>query len=381
MPRLLHTADIHLGARHEALGAAAAALRERQQGALRAIVDLALTERVDALLIAGDLFDSNTASRTTVERAAAELARLTAGGMHVVVLPGCRDAYSRSSVYRAYDLPALAGGDLLSVLTPDAPWVHLEALDAVVIGPAELSLDSTAGPLPDAAGHQLPGASWRIGMAHAAVGTEPGDIPAGAIRLSGLDYVALGHDHVAAKGKDGGVTWAMAGAPEFLEDAADGSGTVNLVTLGEQGQAKFVRVETRPVGTVSLRQTAVDAGSVGSQAELLDRLRATGDVNQILDVRLVGERPDVLELDLAAVRQELRDAFFQVRVEDESRPPLTTGPLPPPETIAGAFIRTVEGRIRELESAGDAGTADEAAELREVLRLGRRTLSGMEVGR
>jgi len=62
-----------------------------------------------------------------------------------------------------------------------------------------------------------------------------------------------------------------------------------------------------------------------------------------------------------------------------SQPPLTAGALPPPETIPGAFIRNVEGRIAELEATADAASADEAAELRDVLRLGRLLLAGHEV--
>jgi hypothetical protein len=50
--------------------------------------------------------------------------------------------------------------------------------------------------------------------------------------------------------------------------------------------------------------------------------------------------------------------------------------LPPPDTIAGAFIRDIEGRIAQLEAAGKA---PEAAELRDVLRLGRLLLAGHEV--
>ncbi|HEY5628525.1 MAG TPA: metallophosphoesterase, partial [Candidatus Limnocylindrales bacterium] len=66
MLRLLHTADVHLGARHTDLGDRAAALRERQFAAFRASIDLALAERVDLFLIAGDLFDSNVQPRRTV---------------------------------------------------------------------------------------------------------------------------------------------------------------------------------------------------------------------------------------------------------------------------------------------------------------------------
>ena len=72
MLRLLHTADVHLGARHGDLGEQAAAQRERQFAAFRRSVDLAIEERVDLFLIAGDLFDSNTQPRRSVERVAAE---------------------------------------------------------------------------------------------------------------------------------------------------------------------------------------------------------------------------------------------------------------------------------------------------------------------
>src|SRR5712692_3641879 len=57
MLRLLHTADVHLGARHADLGDQAAAQRERQFAAFRVTVDLALAETVDLFLIAGALFD------------------------------------------------------------------------------------------------------------------------------------------------------------------------------------------------------------------------------------------------------------------------------------------------------------------------------------
>ena len=55
MPRLLHMADVHLGARHQDLGEAAVKQRERQFGAFKRAIDLALKERVDVVLVVGDL--------------------------------------------------------------------------------------------------------------------------------------------------------------------------------------------------------------------------------------------------------------------------------------------------------------------------------------
>ena len=67
-------ADVHLGARHDDLGTAAAAQRERQFAAFHRAIELAVSERADLVLICGDLFDSNAQPRRSVERAAAELA-------------------------------------------------------------------------------------------------------------------------------------------------------------------------------------------------------------------------------------------------------------------------------------------------------------------
>lgn len=371
MLRLLHTADVHLGARHEDLGEAASALRERQHAAFRATVDLALAERVDVVLIAGDLFDANTASRRTVERAIAELHRLATARIRTVLLPGGHDAYTRSSVYRAYDFTALAGEDLLAVLTPDHPLVHLDSLDAVVVGPV------AGGALADVAG--APRTTWRIGMLHAPLGDGAGAVSTAALEATGLDFVALGDDHAAATGRAGSVAWAVAGSPEQVEVEREQPGTVHLVTLDVHGAAKTVAVEARRVGVVRHLELEVDAASIESTAALVDRLRAEADPDAVLDVRLVGEKPDALDLDTASVEDALRGAYLAVRVADQSLPPLTSGALPPPETIAGAFIRNVEAQIAALDAASGPGAAEEAGELREVLRLGRRLLAGAEV--
>jgi hypothetical protein len=99
----------------------------------------------------------------------------------------------------------------------------------------------------------------------------------------------------------------------------------------------------------------------------------------VLDVRLFGVRPDELDLEPQEVETALKDAFLRIRVRDTSQPALTEGAIPPAETISGAFIRNVEGRIADLEASGDAMAVREAEELRDVLRLGRLLLAGHEV--
>ena len=385
MLRIVHTADVHLGARYADLGEQASAQRERQFAAFKATIDLALDAKVDLLLIAGDLFDSNTQPRRSVERVAAELKRLVAAKIRTVIVPGTHDVYDRSSIYRAYDVAALAGdgdGDFVTVLTPDRSDVHLGALDVVVHGPCFATKRAPHSPLRDMDVRDDDRATWHVGLLHAAVAirgkTDNDDVvvTTDEIAASGLDYLALGHWHSTQQGKAGPVTYAYAGAPEPVALDQDRAGKVLQVTLEGTGATRQVRVEERTVGRTRFEKLELDAAGIASQPALVEQLAPRADPDLILDVRLVGVRPDALDLDVDEVEAQLRPSFLKVRVRDASLPALTEGALPPPDTIAGAFIRDVEGRIAELEAADHVA---EAAELRDVLRLGRLLLGGYEV--
>jgi DNA repair exonuclease SbcCD nuclease subunit len=104
MPRLLHMADVHLGARHDDLGPAASAQRERQFEAFKRAIELAIDEKVDLVLICGDLFDSNSQPKRSFERAAAEIGRLAQRHIPSVLIPGTHDCYDAASIYRVFDL-------------------------------------------------------------------------------------------------------------------------------------------------------------------------------------------------------------------------------------------------------------------------------------
>jgi len=387
MLRIIHTADVHLGARHDDLGEQAAAQRERQFAAFTATVDLAIAERVDLVLIAGDLFDSNVQPRRSVERVAAELARLVQARIRAVIIPGTHDVYDRSSIYRAYDLKTLAGSaaadDFLTVLTSDLPAVYLNAIDTVVHGRVFPTKRAPTSPLAgfDAA-TATPAGKWRIGMVHGSLSipgkTDRDEVvfTVDEIAASHLDYLALGHWHSSQQGRGGAVTYAYSGAPEPVALDQDRAGKVLLVELDEAPGKRIVTVEERVVGRTRFDRTELDAATVKSQPTLIETLEKRADPDLVLDVRLVGVRPDDLDLDMDEIETRLAPSFLKVRVRDRSMPALTSGVLPSPDTVAGAFIRDMEARIAACEKAGQA---DEAAELRDSLRLGRLLLAGSEV--
>ena len=391
MLRLLHTADVHLGARHADLGDQAATQRERQFAAFRATVELAISEHVDVVLIAGDLFDSNTQPRRSVERVAAELKRLADAKIRTVLIPGTHDVYDRASIYRIHDIAALAGStpadDLVTVLTPDRPVVHLRSCDVVVHGPVFATKRAPHSPLLDIHVERSGpnAATWNVGLVHGALAipgrTDRDEVVFNAeeIAASALDYLALGHWHSTQQGRAGTTTWAYSGAPEPVSVTQDGAGKALLVALEDVNGKRSATVESRPVSRTRFEKLDVDATTFADQPALVSRLETLADPDLILDVRITGVRPDELDVSTDEVERELAARFLRIRVRDASVPALTQGPLPSPETIPGAFIRNVEGRIAALEAAADGPSADEAAELRDVLRLGRLLLAGHEV--
>jgi DNA repair protein SbcD/Mre11 len=389
MLRIIHTADVHLGARHDDLGEQAAAQRERQFAAFRAAVDLALAEKVDLFLIAGDLFDSNVQPRRSVERVAAELKRLAEARIRTVIIPGTHDVFDRASIYRAYDLASMAGegpaDGMVTVLDPEHPSVHLATLDTVVYGRVFATKRAPHSPLADVAADvaAVEGPeTWHVGMVHGSIAipgkTDRDDvvITTEEIAASGLDYLALGHWHSAQSGRAGSVSYAYSGSPEAVALDQDRAGKVLLVELDELDGKHTTTIEERQVGRTTFAKLEVDAAALASQPALVDLLKTRADPDLVLDVRLVGVRRDDLDLDLDEIEIALAPVFLKVRVRDASLPALTEGPLPSPDTIAGAFIRNLEARIAELEAAG---STTEAAEQRDALRLGRLLLAGHEV--
>jgi DNA repair exonuclease SbcCD nuclease subunit len=406
MLRLLHTADVHLGARHTDLGERAAVLRERQFAAFKTSVELALAEQIDIFLIAGDLFDSNTQPRRSVERVAAELGRLARAGIRTVVIPGTHDVYDGASIYRSYDLAdmARAPSDWVVVLTPYLPEIVFPPLDTIVYGRVFDTKRSPRSPLAGLDARSDTRASWKVGMVHGSL-VIPGRTESDAVVVTeeeiaktGLDYLALGHWHSAIEGRAGTVSYAYSGAPEPVAVDQDGAGQVLIVTLDDQGGRRVVTIEPKRVGQTRSEKLDLDVSGVHSQPELVDVLGRHADSNLVFDVRLTGLFPDDLDLDPDEVERSLAPSFLRFRLRDNSIPASPEGAVPPPpDTVLGAFVRNVEDQIDALQKAAaptassepGAGSAlgaglssersEEVDDLREVLRLGRHLLEGRQV--
>ena len=104
------------------------------------------------MLICGDLFDSNSQPKRSVERAATELGRLAQRHIPVVVIPGTHDCYDAGSIYRVFDLAELAGAPpdsgLVTVLTDTRRVVEFGHLGITVRSRVFPTKRASESPLP-----------------------------------------------------------------------------------------------------------------------------------------------------------------------------------------------------------------------------------------
>ena len=97
--RFIHAADVHLDSPLRSLALRDPDLAELIGNATRRafvrIVDLCLDERVDALLLAGDLYDGDQTSVKTARFLSEQIRRLHEAGIRVFIIRGNHDALSR----------------------------------------------------------------------------------------------------------------------------------------------------------------------------------------------------------------------------------------------------------------------------------------------
>jgi hypothetical protein len=220
----------------------------------------------------------------------------------------------------------------VTVLDPDHPDVHLRSLDVVVHG--------RCFPTKRAPSRRSSGSMPRPTSGDVARRTPPrGDRDRrqdrrrrrrhhhAEIEASHLDYLALGHWHSTSKGKAGRTTYAYSGAPEPVALDQDRAGNVLLVTLDSTDGKKRVLVEERKVG----RRASSGSSSTPRRrlaAGLVKKLRERANPDLMLDVELIGVRPDELDVHVEEVESELADQFLKLRVRDKAVSPLPDGPSP-----------------------------------------------------
>ena len=360
--KFLHLADLHLDTSFASRSAPVRQrLREGTRRALQAAVELALREEVDAVLIAGDLFDGERLSFHTERYLAHTLGELTEGGIQVIYATGNHDPGGSSGPASRIDWPQ--GMTLIGGPEPHQVAIHRDGtLVGRVTGAGHASVresDDLSARFPSPRG-DVP----EVALLHTQVVGARGEgehhryAPSELDRLrrAGYDYWALGHIHQRqALSTDPAIYYC--GSLQGRHPGEDGPRGGLLVELSPAAPPRVEFVELAPIRWETLElDDLAEAATLGA---LAGRVRRAWEEARASDpglpggewlLRVVLQGPCPLHRELAAsddraeLARELEASLDLLDVEIRSegvRPPLDPAPHMDRSDLLGEALRLV----------------------------------------
>ena len=372
--RFVHTADVHLDSPLATLALRDPTLAELIGGATRkafvAIIDLCLSEGVDALLIAGDLYDGEQTSMKTARFLADQLRRLDQAAVATFIIRGNHDAESR--ITKELTLP-----ESVKVFTgrAEAETLSRGGLEVAVHGVSFAQKHAPDSLLPK---FRPPIAgSVNIGMLHTSLGGSAAHdryapcAPA-ELQRADFDYWALGHIHQRSVDV-GRATIVMPGNPQGRDINEAGSKSATLVTIGDD---RKIKVDERLTSVAEFQRVAVDLAGIEDWREGLARIEqgllaaraATPSEHLVARLTLAGETPlawrlrsdaDKLDQDARAIAAELGRTWID-RIELDCAAPRASEGAAQGDPIA-ELRALMETEVAQSKAFQDAlrGIADE----------------------
>jgi exonuclease SbcD len=371
MTKLIHTADIHLGVKLSGLGKAGDKVRAAAKQSLSDMITAAVDEKVDAFLIAGDLFESNSVSYSLMKFALSEIERL--GDIPCLILPGTHDCLEPGSIYLTLE-DSDRPDNLYIFDDPDNPVIEIEKLNVKFYGAPNVSARSRSNPIkavrPDDSDLK------HVLLAHGSYmipgKTQDDDHPFSLddIDNSGFDYIALGHWHSYFELPTKNTKAAYCGAPETIAFDQTGAGHYAIVTLDDN-----VTLEKRKVGRTSWNEIELSAENFRYTIEIERELQKYIGVNNIIRAKLTGLASAENIVSIDEIIKNNAEKFLHLSIVDatETVPGNLREMKIPPTTILGQFIAQMSDAIESNEDP------DEKELLNESLRTGFAMLSGKDV--
>ncbi len=361
--RLLHTADIHLEARFASLSAVKR--KQRRLGLRRTfsrLVDAALTYQVDAMLIAGDLFDNPNPTKDTVDFVLAEINRLAEKDLPLVIVPGNHDFYSSDSIYAQREFPRN-----VHIFTSNNWESFALSNDITFFGIACHEFSSERNVLAEL-NNNLSAPGLNVAILHGSLdygfyGREQ-CYPFSADDLAAckVDYLALGHYHNSILNPADNRAF-YPGSPEGLKFSEKGQRHAFIVELGE-GQ---VKVELFSVNRYLYEETEIDCTMMDSADDVKNILRDMAGDDRLLRVKLVGA--PALSLGLDFNEEEIEQNFFFLDIINNFSLP-EDAITDDENTVKSLYLKKMAGLLRAAEDP------ERRRELELAVRLGIAALDG-----
>lgn len=362
--KFIHCADLHLDSKMTANLDPARAKQRRGEllHTFERMVDYAAQNGVTAVLIAGDLFDTEHVSAT------ASNAVLSAIESH----PQLTFYYLRGNHDRERCLSG-TDGPPQNLKLFGSEWTTYEENGVFITG-VELGWDNAASSYLSL---RLDPGKFNIVMLHGQDAQSAGKEQAEIIRLKelqnrGIDYLALGHVHARKTGAlDSRGSYCYPGCLEgrgFDECGEHGFEVIDVADDLRSFEHRFVPFSSRKLYTV-----AADVTGCVSSREMKERAdRAVTEAgckpNDLLKLVLTGGLDVACEKDLSYILSYFSQQFYFVKLSDETTLKVEIADYLLDRSLKGEYVRTVcqDPSLPEEEKAA-------------VIRYGLQALAGEEV--
>lgn len=368
MIRLIHLADLHLGAAPSYLSEKAPDRNQDFLNAFSRAVAYALVpnNEIDLVIIAGDFFDSHNPDPETLRFAISELEKLKSADIPVILAPGNHDALGYSDcVYNTSDkLRRLVH----LIESPDVRHnVQIDVKDTPVhfYGMAWNVLLSNP-PYDSFKKEDLPGLHIAVihgtleGAAHFELHNRSVPLNPNNLATSGMDYIALGHIHSYQVRRAGDIPVVYPGTLEGLRFSAGELGEKYMVVVELVG-GRTPKITPMKWNRRTIQRSSIDLDHVllESEAELIEYIRGNiAGPNLILQLSITGSFPEVL--DAGRLGAQLADDFFYLEIEDQIDVfnSAVIQEWRDEKSIRGMFVQKLQAR---LEAAGEESEREQLA--------------------
>lgn len=359
--KILHCADIHIGAAESFLGNLADSRRYETLLTFERIVDLAVEQSVKLCAIAGDLFDSNAVEERFFEAVFAKIA--AASEIKFVFAAGNHDPLDAQSPFINNKLPSN-----LYVLGTKDECIVFDDLKVKVYG---RSFGSVHLKGEEAFGLKTDGEYINLLVQHGELKSDLNSdynaITPAFVKNSGMDYIALGHVHKSTEiGRIGNTYFAYCGCPEGQGfDELDTKG----VYIGEIGKG-VCNLEFYPTSKRKHIHERIDVSGLADSGELtqliVEKIKANYGENyrdNLYKIELTGGISAESEIILPELESRLSGEFYFIKLKDSTEFSLNLEELAGEPSLRGVFVKKM------LEKIGSADE-NEAVLYKKALNLG-----------
>lgn len=342
--KILHCADIHIGAKESFLGASAEARRFETLITFEKIVDKAAENGVKILAIAGDLFHSTNIEAVFVDKVLEKIA--SNPDIKVVYCAGNHDPLNTASPFKIRTLP-----DNLYILNTFDQCITFEDIKVRVYGRSFENgflkgKEHFSIKVPD---DEYINIMVQHGELKSDLNSSYNSITPEFIRTSGMDYIALGHIHKrTAIEKIGNTSFAYCGCPEGQGfDELDEKG----VYIGEVSKGN-VNLEFLPT---SYRKHILEKIDITDAQDIptlvLNTLKEKHESysENLYKIELVGTIESNTALNLAEITARLSQDLYFVKVKDCTEYKIDIEALANEASLKGIFVKNMLEKIEQSQ--------------------------------